>query len=181
MSVFSILYSVSLEFLYCRPQDTFFETIYFWFSLSFIIGRTFMVALTASQINDESKRPAKVLRSIPNDAYNSEVSLMVYRIWLLLILLIGFFTQLVFVWLVSIHFYSFRRQIVFWSKWPIPKSVWLGCDSSILHAHSCYRLVDENDPLVTLLVFIRIFSKIFFRFHLLPFRLLEQLSLMNLY
>lgn len=52
------------------------ETIYFWFLLLFMIFRIASVSLSAAQINDESMKPAQVIRAIPNDAYNPEVSSM---------------------------------------------------------------------------------------------------------
>lgn len=58
-----------------RPQDTHLEMAYFWFSLTFIIYRTALVSLTAAKINDESQKPAKIIRAIPYDSYDSEVRL----------------------------------------------------------------------------------------------------------
>lgn len=36
--------------------------------------RTILVSLSAARIHDESRKPARVLRAIPNDGYDSEVS-----------------------------------------------------------------------------------------------------------
>lgn len=64
---------ISLTF-YFRPQDTVTEAVYFWVTLSFVIMRTILVSLSAARIHDESRKPARVLRAIPNDGYDSEVS-----------------------------------------------------------------------------------------------------------
>lgn len=60
-------------FLFCRPTfPTFFRTIYFWFSLAFLIMRTLMVSLFASCVNDESKKPIVVLRNVSSNFWKSE-------------------------------------------------------------------------------------------------------------
>lgn len=42
------------------------HTVYFWFSLSFLISRTLAISLYSSAIHDESKKPIDVLRAVPN-------------------------------------------------------------------------------------------------------------------
>lgn len=59
---------------FIRPQETFFETVYFWFSLLFLMSRAMLVSLSAARINDESKYPASILRAIPSEGYDAEVS-----------------------------------------------------------------------------------------------------------
>lgn len=49
------------------------EAVYFWFSLLFLFGRMLMVSLFAAEINSESKKPADVLRAIPEISYSKEV------------------------------------------------------------------------------------------------------------
>lgn len=43
--------------------------VYFWFSLSFLITRTFAVSLCASYVHDESKKPYDALRTIPRHSW----------------------------------------------------------------------------------------------------------------
>uniref|UniRef100_A0A1B0D8P1 Uncharacterized protein n=1 Tax=Phlebotomus papatasi TaxID=29031 RepID=A0A1B0D8P1_PHLPP len=49
------------------------QAVYFWFSLIFLIARTFGVSLYSSKIHDESKKPAQVIRSIPTTGINKEI------------------------------------------------------------------------------------------------------------
>lgn len=46
--------------------------IYFWYSLIFLIIRTFAVSLLAAAINDESQKPIEVLRKVPSHLWNVE-------------------------------------------------------------------------------------------------------------
>lgn len=55
-----------------RPLPTLYRMVYFWFSLIFLISRTFAVSLLAARIHDESKKPIKVLRAIPSSSWNTE-------------------------------------------------------------------------------------------------------------
>jgi hypothetical protein len=55
---------------------TVFIGMYFWFSLIYLIIRTLAVSLFSAEINDESKRPIEVFRSIPRESWCLEV-----RIW----------------------------------------------------------------------------------------------------
>lgn len=43
--------------------------MYFWLGLIFLIGRTLAVSMYAAEVNDESKRPIEVLRTIPRDGW----------------------------------------------------------------------------------------------------------------
>ncbi|XP_055373552.1 uncharacterized protein LOC129606930 [Condylostylus longicornis] len=47
--------------------------LYFWFSLIFLLGRTLMISLYSSEINDEAKKPIKVFRSVPRESWCQEV------------------------------------------------------------------------------------------------------------
>ncbi|XP_055373595.1 gustatory receptor for sugar taste 64f-like [Condylostylus longicornis] len=55
-----------------RPAKFVLTAFYFWFSLTFLICRTAFVSLCASKIYDESKKPLKILRSIPGKFYKNE-------------------------------------------------------------------------------------------------------------
>lgn len=46
--------------------------VYFWYSLVFLILRTFAVSLFAARIHDESKKPIEILRAIPSSSWNAE-------------------------------------------------------------------------------------------------------------
>lgn len=46
--------------------------IYFWFSLIFLIIRTFIVSLSAARVNDESREPIWILRAISSDSWETE-------------------------------------------------------------------------------------------------------------
>ncbi|XP_055317723.1 gustatory receptor for sugar taste 64f-like [Sitodiplosis mosellana] len=74
-SVASNLYTILVLLLHSfQTQDTVTEMVYFWFTLLFMISRTLLVSLTAARINDESRKPARIIRAIPNDAYDSEAN-----------------------------------------------------------------------------------------------------------
>lgn len=48
------------------------NSVYYWYSLIFLIARTSAVFFIASSIHDESKKPLKILRTIPNDGWFGE-------------------------------------------------------------------------------------------------------------
>lgn len=54
----------------CRPLPTALRVLYFWFSMLFIIFRTTAVSFSMARINDESKKPIDILRSIPSHSWN---------------------------------------------------------------------------------------------------------------
>ena len=56
------------------------HAIYFWFSLLFLIARTLAVSLYSSRIHDESKKPAIVLRAVPNSSWGIEVRRFVEQV-----------------------------------------------------------------------------------------------------
>lgn len=54
-------------------MPSFAHSVYFWFSLTFLITRTLAVSLYAANINDESKKPARVFRAVPRESWCLEV------------------------------------------------------------------------------------------------------------
>ncbi|CAG9805825.1 unnamed protein product [Chironomus riparius] len=58
-----------------RPDQkpTFAHTFYFWISLSYLIGRTLAVSLYSAGINDASKKPLEVFRSVCREDWCVEV------------------------------------------------------------------------------------------------------------
>lgn len=61
--------SIRIFNLHFRPLPFAINAVYFWISLFFLIARTFAMFFIASSINDESRKPLKILRSIPNDGW----------------------------------------------------------------------------------------------------------------
>lgn len=55
-----------------RPLPTHLHMIYFWYSLSFLIMRTFAVSFLIARIDDESRQPIDILRTIPSHLWNEE-------------------------------------------------------------------------------------------------------------
>ncbi|XP_037035018.1 gustatory receptor for sugar taste 64f-like [Bradysia coprophila] len=55
-----------------QPKRSLIESVYFWFSLSFLLWRILSVLLNASKIHDESKRPMTIIRNIPQEQYHKE-------------------------------------------------------------------------------------------------------------
>lgn len=49
------------------------HAVYFWFSLIFLITRTLAVSLYSAEINDESKKPIMIFRSVPRASWCLEV------------------------------------------------------------------------------------------------------------
>lgn len=49
------------------------STVYFWFSLLFVIGRTLALSLYSAEINDESKKLMDVFRAVPQVSWCFEV------------------------------------------------------------------------------------------------------------
>ncbi|XP_055606586.1 gustatory receptor for sugar taste 64f-like [Uranotaenia lowii] len=50
-------------------HPTIVHTMYFWFGLTFLIARTLGVTMCAAKVNDESRRPIEVLRTIPREGW----------------------------------------------------------------------------------------------------------------
>lgn len=57
---------------HCRPSPTSFRRIYFLFSVACLIFRTCVASFALAGINDESKKPIKILRSVSSDSWNTE-------------------------------------------------------------------------------------------------------------
>ncbi|XP_031638768.1 gustatory receptor for sugar taste 64f-like [Contarinia nasturtii] len=55
-----------------RPMRSIPHAVYFWFSLSFLIGRTLAVSLYSAKIYDESKKTINVIRAIPTSSWCME-------------------------------------------------------------------------------------------------------------
>ncbi|KAH8338228.1 hypothetical protein KR067_005883 [Drosophila pandora] len=49
------------------------HTLYFWFSLAYLLGRTLILSLYSSSINDESKRPLSIFRLVPREYWCDEL------------------------------------------------------------------------------------------------------------
>ncbi|KAM7355990.1 gustatory receptor 64e isoform 2-T3 [Cochliomyia hominivorax] len=47
-----------------QKKPSFTHTIYFWYTLIFLLGRTFILALYAAEINEESKKPLIIFRKV---------------------------------------------------------------------------------------------------------------------
>lgn len=59
--------------LYSMRLHTVTHTVYFWYSLLFLIGRALCLALCAARIHDESLKPLRVLHAIPRSSWCPEV------------------------------------------------------------------------------------------------------------
>ncbi|KAJ6635417.1 Gustatory receptor for sugar taste 64f, partial [Pseudolycoriella hygida] len=55
------------------PLPSIAHTAYFWFSLIFLITRTFAVSLYSAELNSESKKPIQAIRSCPDVSWCIEV------------------------------------------------------------------------------------------------------------
>ncbi|KAL5291382.1 Gr64e.2 family protein [Megaselia abdita] len=62
------------------PSNSWIRSVYFWYSLGFLLGRTVLVSATAANINDESKKPIKVLQLIPPSCYQSEAKRFMHQL-----------------------------------------------------------------------------------------------------
>lgn len=51
------------------PMPSVAHSLYFYFSLVFLVGRSLAVSLYSAEIYDESQRPIKVLRCIPMESW----------------------------------------------------------------------------------------------------------------
>lgn len=50
------------------------HAVYFYFSLSFLIGRSLAVLLFVSSVNDRAREPLHLLRHVPQAVYSDEVA-----------------------------------------------------------------------------------------------------------
>ncbi|XP_049532443.1 gustatory receptor for sugar taste 64f-like [Anopheles darlingi] len=70
LSISNNLFFICVQILNSlNSRPTFVHTVYFWFNLIILIGRTLATAMFAAEVNDESKRPIEVLRSIPREGW----------------------------------------------------------------------------------------------------------------
>lgn len=60
-------------FFFSRPSQSLLQSIYFWFSLLFLVFRTLMVSLSGSMIYQESKVIVNIINDVPSEFYSSEV------------------------------------------------------------------------------------------------------------
>lgn len=56
-----------------RPRYGILPTVYFFYSFGFVLTRTVAVSLYAAWINDESKKPLKILHSVSSEHYCIDV------------------------------------------------------------------------------------------------------------
>lgn len=59
--------------MHFSEQPSTIHLVYFWYSLVFLIIRTLAVSMYTADINDESKKPLKVFRSAPREAWCLEL------------------------------------------------------------------------------------------------------------
>lgn len=68
ISFFSNLYFICVQLLGCfKSESSLLDGLYLWFSLIFLIGRTLAVCWFAAKIDDESRKPLEILRSVHSD------------------------------------------------------------------------------------------------------------------
>lgn len=75
-----VTYFPKYYFINSRPTDNVVHAIYFWYSLLFLIGRTFSVSLYSSKVNDESQRPIAMIKNIPKSGWNVETERLLEQI-----------------------------------------------------------------------------------------------------
>ncbi|XP_017127825.2 uncharacterized protein LOC108146358 [Drosophila elegans] len=56
-----------------QAKPSIMHTLYFWFSLAYLLGRTLILLLYSSSINDESKRPLVIFRLVPREYWCDEL------------------------------------------------------------------------------------------------------------
>lgn len=61
-------YFISYKSIFSK-KETLIETVYFWFSLICLIIRTLVISLYTAEVNDESKKPLEVFRSITREGW----------------------------------------------------------------------------------------------------------------
>ncbi|ALC44534.1 Gr64c, partial [Drosophila busckii] len=67
------LYFICVQLLRSlNPMPSVAHAVYFYFSLSYLIGRTLAVSLYAASVHDESRRSLRFLRLVPKDAWCPE-------------------------------------------------------------------------------------------------------------
>lgn len=66
-------FSLRLLIPHCSKMPSLVHVVYFYFSFFFLIGRTLAVSLYSASINDESRKPLRVLRCVPKESWCIEV------------------------------------------------------------------------------------------------------------
>ncbi|KAI8118769.1 Gustatory receptor for sugar taste 64f [Lucilia cuprina] len=56
-----------------QKKPSFTHTLYFWYSLIFLLGRTFILALYAAEINEESRKPLVIFRKVKREFWCPEL------------------------------------------------------------------------------------------------------------
>ncbi|KQS43542.1 gustatory receptor for sugar taste 64e [Drosophila erecta] len=56
-----------------QAKPSIMHALYFWFSLVYLLGRTLILSLYSSSINDESKRPLVIFRLVPREFWCDEL------------------------------------------------------------------------------------------------------------
>ncbi|XP_055909609.1 gustatory receptor for sugar taste 64e-like isoform X2 [Eupeodes corollae] len=56
-----------------QKKPSFTHTLYFWFSLFYLLGRTLALSLYSADIHDESRRPMLVFRAVPREYWCKEI------------------------------------------------------------------------------------------------------------
>ncbi|XP_012159837.1 gustatory receptor for sugar taste 64f [Ceratitis capitata] len=68
------LYFICVQLLRSlNKMPSFAQAAYFYFSFFFLIGRTLAVSLYSASINDESRKPLRILRCVPKESWCTEV------------------------------------------------------------------------------------------------------------
>ncbi|EDW70117.2 gustatory receptor 64e, isoform C [Drosophila virilis] len=60
-----------LKSLQKKPSAS--HTVYFWFSLGYLLCRTLILSLYSASVNDESKRPLRIFQLVPRQFWSSEL------------------------------------------------------------------------------------------------------------
>ncbi|XP_063709343.1 gustatory receptor for sugar taste 64a-like [Culicoides brevitarsis] len=74
LSCLSNLYFICLQVLNITVKLPYMiNSIYFWFSLFFLIFRTCAVFLSAAEINEQAEGPLEIIRHLPNSVWNVDI------------------------------------------------------------------------------------------------------------
>ncbi|GAB0087185.1 hypothetical protein DMENIID0001_014650 [Sergentomyia squamirostris] len=82
LSCASNLYSICLQLFnsFNNNYSDILSTVYFWFSLSFIVCRTICALLCAASINEATKTPLRTIRNVSTKYWSTEISRFAYTI-----------------------------------------------------------------------------------------------------
>ncbi|KAL5291379.1 Gr64e family protein [Megaselia abdita] len=73
LSFVNNLYFICGKFLKSiHKKESLIHAAYFWFSLFYLVGRTFQLSVSMAKINDESKGPLRILRTVPRASWCKE-------------------------------------------------------------------------------------------------------------